>query len=343
MINEFEKRHPRDPAGKFVDTVHHESSGKLEVSPSVYVNGAVAERAAALAGNGYLQPVALVGGDAIASDREISDWWANKFMTAEYRSDGSGFPQMPDDYTPNMTGGTALSSHRRTHRRTYGGAGMNIRMPSATSVKRFSTEQGNMSFDVPVEAHVEGKAVTGWVRVTMYAGGRWDAVPLNWNNPEVSAAAAESVSAVLEARRPTRAVREVGAMLEDHKRREQARGVPHREVVSHFIRSIAYDPAAGTLHTRMKDGRVYGHRATPDQARAILASRSPGKVFNAIRQEKQPVAIENCSRCGNTYSVKLQHLCAKSFERQAPQEPNEYKQKTRRVGAFFGKLRGHRA
>ena len=48
---------------------------------------------------------------------------------------------MPDDYTPSMTIGKSLEGNRRTHRMCYRGVGVALRMPSATSIKRYATSE----------------------------------------------------------------------------------------------------------------------------------------------------------------------------------------------------------
>jgi hypothetical protein len=72
---------------------------------------------------------------------------------------------MPDDNTPSMHTGQATSGHRRTHRMNYGNKDIQLRMPSATAIRRFSQDKGNPTFDVPVSVSVKGGApVQGWVR-----------------------------------------------------------------------------------------------------------------------------------------------------------------------------------
>jgi hypothetical protein len=86
--------------------------------------------------------------------------------------------------------------------------GYTLRMPSATSIKAFDRETGG-TFDVPVSARdAAGRTVSGWVRVTHHRGG-WTSTPVGDFGPRTGARVAESVAAVLEARRPSRALDEV--------------------------------------------------------------------------------------------------------------------------------------
>ncbi len=96
----------------------------------------------------------------------IDIWWEQHYERMEQPAGGGTFQVMPDDYTPAMTGGKSLDGNRRTHRIRYSGAGVELRMPSATAIKRFSAENGKRTFDVPVEIEHEGGKVSGFVRVT---------------------------------------------------------------------------------------------------------------------------------------------------------------------------------
>ena len=202
---------------------------------------------------------------------------------------------MPDDFTPRRTIGQALSGHRRTHRMAYRdhAGGFTLRMPSATSIKAFEKETGG-TFDVPVSARdAAGRTVSGWVRVTHHRGG-WASTPVGDFGPRTGAQVAESVAAVLEARRPSRALSEVGDLLARRRERQRAQGVPVSAVKSTFIAGVGYDKATGTMAVAMTGGRLYGYQVPPEVHRAVAESTSPGGAYNALVKGTGRAGIARC-------------------------------------------------
>jgi len=263
----------------------------------------------------YVPAVAVRGGPdpRSAGGREL--WWGAHFLTAEYggraRQGRVGeYPQMPDDYTPGMTSGQALSGHRRTHRMAYSNhaGGFTLRMPSATSVKAFDGEVGG-TFDVPVSARgAAGRTVSGWVRVTHHRGG-WAGTPVGDFGPRTGAQVAESVVAVPEARRPSRALDQVGDLLARRRERERAQGVPVSAVRSSFIAGVGYDKATGTMAVAMTGGRLYGYQVPPEVHRAVAQSGSPGGAYNALVKGTGRAGIARCAQCGRFYPDTAGHRC----------------------------------
>ncbi len=72
----------------------------------------------------------------------------------------------PMTTTPAMTSGKSLDGSHRSHRIQYSGNGVELRMPSATAIKRFSAENGKRTFDVPVEIEHGGGKTSKFQYVT---------------------------------------------------------------------------------------------------------------------------------------------------------------------------------
>ena len=181
-------------------------------------------------------------------------------------------------------------------------------MPSATSIKAFERETGG-TFDVPVSARdAAGRTVAGWVRVTHHRGG-WASTPVGDFGPRTGAQVAESVAAVLEARRPSRALNEVGDLLARRRERQRAQGVPVSAVKSTFIAGVGYDKATGTMAVAMTGGRLYGYQVPPEVHRAVAESTSPGGAYNALVKGTGRACIARCATCGRFYPDTARHLC----------------------------------
>ena len=274
-------------------------------------------RAMDLAGGGHVDAVTYqaVGRPDVA-DELRAEWWDTARVAAEYAADGRGYPQMPDDYTPSMTAGQALSGHRRTHRMAYRGSGMTLRMPSATSVRAFARNESS-TFDVPITAEYrrdDGStgSVTGWVRVTRFSDREWSTTPIGFKG-DTGAPYAEAVAAVLEARRPTAGLREAGDLIEAHRRRVTQGGTTLAPLRSSWIDSMSYDTNTGTMFTQTKKGGLYGHQVPEGVHAAIAHSPRPGEVFNRMRKNRrlnEPVAVASCPRCQRVYSTAVGHHCA---------------------------------
>lgn len=296
-------------------------------------------RASVLARAGYV-PVtsaSTVLDPKVAGDDEVrAKWWANEFVTAESNHPEGDYLQMPDDYTPSRTGGRALSGDRRTHRMNYSGAGMDIRMPSATAARRFAKENPGRTFDMPVHVRLSsGRTVQGHVRCTPGVNGRWDTEAVGFRK-EDSDEISEGVNAVLEARRVRTALRDAGDLRERRERRLAERGIEHKPVTSSWIESAGYqDPNADgegmmVMTTKpymtkglvsKKDGRVirspehrpgrqYGFHVSREKFDRFSTSTEPGKTFNEIIKGKHDrFAVTECSRCHNFHQSDQPHTC----------------------------------
>lgn len=249
-------------------------------------------------------------------------WWGHSFVTAGYGHHEGGIEQMPDDNTPAMTPGRSLTGHRRTHRMAYRGQQVTLRMPSATAIRRFAGQSKNRTFDVPASAQTPAGTHHGWVRLTPGTDGRWDAQGLGFDgNQEIYVA--EAARAVLESRRPSRALAQVGGLIERRYQREQAQGVTSTPVPSTWIRSLGYDKTTTTM-VMTTSGRVYGYHVRPDTYHAVAHSYSPGRAFNHVVKGRAPrVQVRQCPRCARFTSSAAGHQCPISQSERDVQVTNE--------------------
>lgn len=275
----------------------------------------LADRRERIRAGGYVAPTAatLASVDP-RSSAYVRDWWEAEHATAEYGSDAGAYPQMPDDYTPSRTLGHSLSGHRRTHRMAYAGAGVSMRMPSVTSIRRYALELAGAApdapatFDVPVTATYPGGEVTGWVRVTRSEDGAFATRGLGFSK-EASAYVAEGVQCLLEARRPTRALAETGSLLERRRQRAAQIGTHLAEVRSSWIKAAGYDKATGTMVVTTA-AHEYGYRVPPEVFSEMSRSRKPGRVFNqVVRGVAARVEISRCERCERYTADLAAHHC----------------------------------
>ena len=290
--------------GQFSSANYREST--LEVGGDV--DQQITERSAVLAAHGYLPPVAFDANIDPNSTAHKTEWWDRAFATAEYTHSLGDYPQMPDDYTPSHSMGRALSGYRRTHRMAYSGAGVALRMPSVSSIRRFASETRG-TFDVPVVATYPGGSVSGWVRVTRLSDGSWASRGLGFS-PEASSYVAESVQCLLEARRPSRALVEVGDLLERRRQRAAALGIRPQPVRSSWVRSIGYDPASSTMIVSTSASASYGYAVPPSVFQRMLTSETPGRVFNTtIRGRAAQVRVVQCASCSRFHREDAGHRC----------------------------------
>ena len=256
-------------------------------------------------------------------------WWASHWALAEQPPAGeTAYPKMPDDETPVHSGGRALSGRRRTHRMAYQGGGVQLRMPSAAAVRRYAsrlaeqTGQKTVTFDVPVSTvHPDGE-LSGWARVTRGPDGSWATRVLGARSQETGAEyVAEAVQCVLEARRPSRALKEVGDLLERRRQRKEKLGVKLVQMRSTWVRQVGYDYSTGTVIVSTGQ-RTFGYKAPERTYQAIASAYSPGRAYNMLlRGKAQRVDVVECPDCGRYYAQvdgASQHRCPpKEASRQA--------------------------
>lgn len=248
------------------------------------------ERRARLQKEGYAAAtaqLALADVRRTARDEDQREkWWDQEFVIGEFGVEGTGTHElMPDDYTPGMTFGRSAEGNRRTHRMLYEGAGVAVRMPSATAIKRFSAEKKNRTFDVPVSVEVDGQQVAAHVRITKNGPNQWGVSALGLKGVQ-GEKVAEAVSAVLEARRPSVALRQVDDLIVRRRERLAQAGAKMNPVKSQFIESMGYNEAGSEMYVNMggqnKDGspRRYAYRVPRDVYHAVAGAESVGKAYN---------------------------------------------------------------
>lgn len=275
-----------------------------------------AQRREALAAGGYVPAVATRAVASPLTTQKRDDWWDTHFVQAEY-SDGAGYAKMPDDYTPSQSGGRALSGKRRTHRMAYSAGGVAVRMPSRTAIHRYSAENGNPTFDVPVSASLPDGDVQGWVRVTKVGPGSWETTGVGFP-PGAEVGVAEAVGATLEGRAAAMRPQNFNDLIERRRQRLMERGFEMEEVDSSWISSFGYDPATGVMATMTTSGRLYGHKVPEETYEIVAGSRSPGALFNKLVKGNERAEVERCEGCGRFRAVAAPHSCPKGHKAPAP-------------------------
>ena len=306
--------HPRGQAtnaGQFRDRVNDAPTSAL--APTTGIEAYLERKRAALLERGFVP--ATPGPSTAGSPREAgnaANWWQDAHARAEVRIDGNDIPQMPDDYTPSGGAGRSLAGRRRTHRRLYSSGEIAIRMPSAAAIRRYSTELGGGTFDVPISAEgPAGRPIAGHVRVTETSPGCWSVAAVNMPKG-ADAKIAEAVNAVLEARRPTFALDQVekaGGLLEKARERRAAAGVELSDVNSTWIRGAGYNDETGEVVLDLL-GRRYAYEVPRGVYEYVMSAPSPGSAYNALIKGRYPShAVDSCDTCGRSYRSGTGHAC----------------------------------
>lgn len=305
--------------GQFASKVNPEATLDLaaDALPLESVARFMDERVDALRSHGFVPATTAPLLVDPRSSAHRKEWWDRHMAAGEFNHPEGGYAQMPDDWTPSRTlGASSISGLRRTHRMAYVGDEVAIRMPSATSIKSFaaanvSGKGPGETFDVPVSAQFPGGQIDGWVRVAKGADGTWATQGLGFT-AEQSAYVAESVQCVLESRRPSRALREAGDILERRRQRAAELGAPVTPITSTWIKGAGYDKVTGTMviTTDTKSGpKTYGYDVPIAAFQSVATSPAPGRTFNQIiRGKATPVTVKDCEKCGNFYATAT-HRC----------------------------------
>ena len=306
MTDFRESDHARHTDGRFAEMTRREPVVNLG---EVRAQRTLAERFRQLAAGGYVQASTIPSAAPTSVTEDRDEWWDRSWVSAEYADNGKSYPQMPDDYTPAQGSGQALSGNRRTHRMRYSGAGVDMRMPSATSIRRFSDEKRNATFEVPVSVSINGgPTVNGWVRVTRTGPNSWHTTALGSGTGAGADQVAEAVASVLESRAPTRALMGAGDLLAKRRARRAAEGVEPEPVKSSFIDGIGYNETTGTM-TTVIGGKTYGHQISRKLFDAVRSSERPGAIFNSLVKKNPREAVTTCQKCGRIHSAMLVHKC----------------------------------
>lgn len=298
--------HPRDAVlGQFIDKA--QSAPETALTADGMTAAQREQRHAALLDAGFIPAVSGKAERSGTTTAQVNTWWTSHFVRAEYRPDATGYPQMPDDFTPASTDGRALSGSRHTHRMSYSGEEVTIRMPSATSIKRYAKETGS-TFDVPVTGTFDGGDISGWVRVTQNGPGEWSCQGLNF--PDGAAAqVSEAVSAVLESRRPSTALRDAGDLLQRRADRIASAGqVIEQSPHDTFVTGAGYDKTRGVLAVKIGN-RTYGYKATAARVRAFANSNSIGQAYNRLIKGTTTADVVECAKCHRFNVGGAVHRC----------------------------------
>lgn len=233
--------------------------------------------------------------------RRAPQWWRFMRHRAQERDDRD-VPVMDERTVPG----------RSSYRMWYTNSQVALRSPSVASIKRFrTTVPDNTGFDVPVSSVFKSGQVDGFVRVVTDGEGRWSTMPIGFP-PEQAGLVAESMQCLLESRRPSRALDEVGDLLERRRRRRAEAGVHLEPVRSSWIKGMGYEPSSGVLvmSAESRGGtRHYGYKVPLDEFARMASDTTPGRYFNLrLRKSARRVEVHACPSCGNVY-VTQKHTC----------------------------------
>lgn len=291
------------------------------------------EYVGAIAEGAYQDP-RRAGGDIARNE-----WWGARYMQAEYAKDG--FPKMPEDFTPSRSSGKSLSGHRRTYRRHYEGAGVSIRMPSATAIKRFAGTQKGNTFDVPIEGTgKDGTTVSGWVRCTRTDDGAWITEGLGFDK-QTQQKYADAVSAVLENRRPTKALAGYDNMTQRRAEIMARMGARIEKIDnSSFITGVGGNPVAGVTFTQI-DGKVYANGVAP-QINAYKRTKSVGQYYNHKVKGRNSLGFAKiCPRCEGAYVPMFgPHVCLAVKKTKGDGSDKAVDEQNRWFGNLFANVTG---
>lgn len=272
-------------------------------------------RLAALAGEGYVPAKSELrdGGRRLTA----KEFWEKSAYLADYQEEGKEVHRMPDDWTKAKLAGDSSSGHRRTVLRTYKGAGIELRMLSATSIKEFVKAINGEVLDIPVEVKdASGKTLQSWVRAVKTGSGEWQTTTLGEHGASTGGhRAAEAVAAVLEARRPTVALEEVGNLL-DRRRTKSARiGIlsTGKSLFGGACKNIAYDSITKILSVNYV-GKVVGRYVEPHIARQFITSTDPLRTLNTLLRPATHVWVRECPDCTRRYAAAAKHTCPTNLE-----------------------------
>lgn len=261
---------------------------------------------------GYAEVGAMPSMHDPSNTARRGSWWQSQFALAE-QAKGGGFHIMPDDYTPGQTDGRSLLGKRRTHRMKYEGAGVTLRMPSVTAVKRYSKDIKGATFDLPVEARTPAGTVQTHVRVSPGPDGTWEvSSPGLTGQPELEGYVSESVRATLEGQRVRTALKDAGDLAERRRKRIADMGVKMYEPKADgsVVKGVGYSRAGSELYVQLGNRNYAYDNATPRLAGQLYRAHVPGSIYNSQVKGKFPSAkAESCDDCGRVTSSKREHEC----------------------------------
>lgn len=257
-----------------------------------------------LEAGGYQGPGTLHPNFNVNRQLRARDWWSMQAVLQERNHAEGDYPAMAEgDRTKDKQGRLV-----GTQRREYVGAGVSLRMPSVTAIRRFADNTESRTFDVPVSANTPAGRTVGWVRVTRDNDGRWAVRGLNMTKEE-SFYISEAVQAQLSAQRVTGELSRIGDLTERRRQRASEAGARGQAVHSTWIRELGYDQGTGTMFMET-GGRHYGYKTSPQTYLSVLKSHSPGSDFNTqVKKRAERVGVTKCDSCGRWSAQGTQHRC----------------------------------
>ena len=309
-----ENLHPRgqaDNKGKFRN---RDNSAPVEHLQPVYAatRHVIEAKRRQLEAEGFVRATSGPASQSPTVPGGTDKWWRDAHLRSSLSVSGDTYQQMPDDYTPGLAPGRALSGRRRTHTKLYQLGEIAVRMPSASAVKRFSDEIGDETFEFPISAEgAAGKPIAGHVRVTRSPSGRWAVEAINMA-PAAQGKVAEAVASILEARRPSFAlddVQKMGGLVEKHRQRIIDAGTRLTAVDSTWVRGVGYNDATGELVMDLQ-GRHYSYKAPKGVYEYVAGATSPGKAYNQLVKGRFPAErVDRCDNCGRVGRLSAAHTC----------------------------------
>lgn len=289
-----EKNHPREASGKFATKESPEARGGMDALATIDLTPALAARARVIADGGQLEAAALARDLHGASAKT---WWETNLLLTTF-SAGKSVPVMLDAQDDQAT---------KTRLRRYSGGETEMRMPSAAAIKRFSAAAGDSTFDVPVSTNTPTGPVTGWVRVTKAGPGKWTTEALGFPagaGPHVQ----EGVAAILEARRPTHALRDAGDLVARYEARKANQGVTISRVGSSVVQGAGYEDASASMIVKV-GGEVRAYDVDRKVYEQVTGADRPGATFNKLVAQAPQRSVEQCRACGRFTSLEASHAC----------------------------------
>lgn len=276
---------------------------------------------AVLAGLDYVPPASQPSATDPRTAAGIERWHAQARATAEYDTSNDAVALMPDDFG-SATEGRSFRALRRTPRRLYtsGDGDLAVRMYATSRIRAYAAENGEgVPFDVPVEIKVGDRTVSGHVRVVPHGRGTYTAQPLNFP-ADVSTDAANAVTAILEARRPTRALKERADIAARHRAMLESAGVMLKPVErSSFITRVGYNRAAQQavveIDSTLGPTKYLYEGITPDEWSSFRRAESIGAAYNGIVKRRHGVArgsireLATCPSCQAVHVADRAHTC----------------------------------
>lgn len=307
---------PRVPAGvptggRWASLLRPEPSGSLSgdepldtASPGY--DAAASDRRRMLLAGGYVPATSLVTDARINRTWDRRRWWDALNLVAEDGHAEGDYPRFDEGTTTRGADGWEIGVRRMS----YQGAGVQVRMPSAASIRRFSEQCGSATFDVPISiVGTDGRARAGWVRMTRCGDGTWASRALGMGNGPAAAEAAEAVSATVEARRPGRALEAVGDLLERRRQKVAAAGVRPKRISSTWVTGLGYEPASKVMVMTTRR-EVYGYRVEGHVYGRLAVASSPGATFNeVVKGRARRVEVVGCADCGRFHLAEVAHRC----------------------------------